>query len=30
MIMDDNFSSIIVAVKWGRNIYDSIRKFIQL
>ena len=30
MIMDDNFSSIITAVKWGRNIYDSVRKFIQL
>ena len=30
MIMDDNFASIIIAVKWGRNIYDSIRKFIQL
>lgn len=30
MIMDDNFASIVKAVKWGRNIYDSIRKFIQL
>ena len=29
MLMDDNFSSIVQAVKWGRNIYDSIRKFIQ-
>ena len=29
MLMDDNFSSIVKAVKWGRNIYDSIRKFIQ-
>lgn len=28
MLMDDNFSSIVKAVKWGRNIYDSIRKFI--
>ena len=27
--MDDNFASIVMAVKWGRNIYDSIRKFLQ-
>ena len=27
--MDDNFASILTAVKWGRNIYDSIRKFLQ-
>lgn len=27
--MDDNFVSIVKAVKWGRNIYDSIRKFLQ-
>ncbi len=29
LIMDDNFASIVKAVKWGRNIYDSIRKFLQ-
>lgn len=29
ILMDDNFSSIITAMKWGRNIYDCIRKFIQ-
>ena len=29
MLMDDNFTSIVQAVKWGRNIYDSIRKFLQ-
>ena len=29
IIMDDNFASIVQAVKWGRNIYDNIRKFIQ-
>lgn len=29
MLMDDNFTSIVKAVKWGRNIYDSIRKFLQ-
>ena len=28
-LMDDNFNSIVKAVEWGRNIYDSIRKFIQ-
>lgn len=28
-ILDDNFASIITAVKWGRNIYDCIRKFLQ-
>lgn len=29
ILLDDNFSSIITAVLWGRNIYDSISKFIQ-
>lgn len=29
IILDDNFNSIVTAVKWGRNIYDSIRKFLQ-
>lgn len=29
ILLDDNFSSIINAVKWGRNIYESIRKFLQ-
>lgn len=29
ILLDDNFGSIIVAIKWGRNIYNSIRKFIQ-
>jgi P-type Ca2+ transporter type 2B len=28
-LIDDNFNSIVKAVLWGRNIYDSIRKFIQ-
>jgi len=28
ILLDDNFSSIIVAMMWGRNIYDCIRKFI--
>ena len=29
ILIDDNFSSIVKAVLWGRNIYDSIRKFVQ-
>lgn len=28
ILMDDNFNSIITAIKWGRNIYHSIQKFI--
>ena len=29
LVMDDNFASIVQAVKWGRNIFDCIRKFLQ-
>eukprot|EP00164_Ancoracysta_twista_P008302 GFYU01011960.1.p1 GENE.GFYU01011960.1~~GFYU01011960.1.p1 ORF type:complete len:574 (-),score=220.77 GFYU01011960.1:562-2025(-) len=29
VIMDDNFSSIVASVKWGRSVYDNIRKFVQ-
>jgi Ca2+ transporting ATPase len=29
ILLDDNFNSIVKAVLWGRNIYDSISKFIQ-
>lgn len=29
ILLDDNFTSIVTACKWGRNIYDSIRKFVQ-
>jgi len=29
ILLDDNFNSIVKAVMWGRNIYDSIRKFLQ-
>ena len=29
IIMDDNFRSIVAAVKWGRCVYDNICKFLQ-
>lgn len=29
VLMDDNFSSIVTAVKWGRSIYNNVRKFLQ-
>ena len=29
MLLDDNFASTVAAVKWGRNVYDSIAKFCQ-
>lgn len=28
ILLDDNFTSIVTACKWGRNVYDSIRKFL--
>jgi len=28
ILLDDDFSSIVQAVLWGRNIYDSVRKFL--
>lgn len=28
IILDDNFASIVLAARWGRNIYDSIKKFL--
>lgn len=28
-LMDDNFCSILTAVRYGRNIYDNVRKFLQ-
>lgn len=29
IILDDNFSSIVSSIKWGRSIFDNIKKFIQ-
>jgi Ca2+ transporting ATPase len=29
ILLDDNFASIVTAAKWGRNVYDSIQKFMQ-
>lgn len=28
ILLDDNFASIVTACKWGRNVYESVRKFI--
>lgn len=29
VLTDDNFSSVLTAIKYGRNIYDGVRKFLQ-
>lgn len=29
ILLDDNFCSIVVAIKYGRNVYDNVRKFLQ-
>jgi len=29
VVMDDNFDSIVQAVKWGRSVYDNICRFLQ-
>lgn len=29
IIMDDSFTSVVKACKWGRNIYDNIKRFLQ-
>lgn len=29
VILDDNFSSIVQSVKWGRSVFDNIQKFLQ-
>jgi magnesium-transporting ATPase (P-type) len=28
ILLDDNFGSLVTSIKWGRNVYDSIRKFL--
>jgi Ca2+-transporting ATPase len=30
ILMDDNFSSIVKALEWGRAVNDSVRKFLQV
>jgi len=29
ILLDDNFASIVTAAMWGRNVFDSIQKFLQ-
>jgi Ca2+ transporting ATPase len=29
ILLDDNFTSIVIALKFGRNVYDNVRKFLQ-
>ena len=29
VLLDDNFASIVQAIKWGRNVLSVIRKFLQ-
>ena len=29
LLMDDSFTSIVSAVKWGRNVFASVTKFLQ-
>jgi len=29
VLTDDNFCSISTAIKYGRNVYDNVRKFLQ-
>ena len=29
ILLDDNFSSIITALRFGRNVFDNVRKFLQ-
>lgn len=29
ILMDDNFTSIVVALRFGRSVYDNVRKFLQ-
>lgn len=29
VLTDDNFCSVLTAIKYGRNVYDNVRKFLQ-
>lgn len=29
IMIDDNFYTVITAIKWGRNVQDNVRKFVQ-
>jgi len=29
VLMDDNFVSLVQSIRWGRNVLDSVRKFLQ-
>lgn len=29
ILLDDSFNSVLNGIKWGRNIYESLRKYIQ-
>ena len=29
ILLDDDFCTIVNAVKWGRNIYEAARKYVQ-
>jgi magnesium-transporting ATPase (P-type) len=29
ILLDDNFASTTTGIKWGRNIYGNVRKFLQ-
>jgi Ca2+ transporting ATPase len=29
ILLDDRFTSIITALRYGRNVYDNVRKFLQ-
>jgi len=30
ILMDDNFTSIVKAIAWGRCVSDAVKKFIQV
>jgi Ca2+ transporting ATPase len=29
ILLDDNFTSILTALRYGRNVFDNVRKFLQ-